>query len=173
MVHKSFTLSNDANVYYLPSKVGRLARHGAMVDSPFPDHVYAHIVFKAWTPSDFISQFYFDSCLLVHLTATIVADFFIVAIDGTRLCTLTQVEVERHESSPSGGVARRHDVVFQPLAIPATAIQDQDTTILGHEDMRPVYTYLDHLATEAIAATLRKQPRTGTTVNFDSLIPDR
>ena len=103
----------------------------------------------------------------------IVADFNIVAIDGTRLCTLTQVEVQRHESSPSGGVTRRHDVVFQPLAIPATAIEDQDVTIFGHENMRQVYKYLDHLASEAIAATLRKKPRIGTAVIFDLLIPVR
>ena len=50
--------------------------------------------------------------------ATIVADFYIVAIDGTHLCTLTEVEVERHESTLLQLVTQRHDVVFQKFVLP-------------------------------------------------------
>lgn len=53
MVHKSFTLNTDANIYYLPSKVGRLTLHEALVDFGLPDQIYVHIVFKSWTPGSY------------------------------------------------------------------------------------------------------------------------
>ena len=51
MVHKSFTLNDDENVYYLPSKVGRLTLHAPFVNLGLPEQVFVHIVFKSWTPS--------------------------------------------------------------------------------------------------------------------------
>jgi hypothetical protein len=95
-----------------------------------------------------------------------------VAVDGTRLCTLTQVEVERHESSRRGPVVRRHDIAFQPLAIPEAAAQEEDNIISGHEDMRQLYKHMDYLATQAITTTLSKQPAVGTEVTLDMLVPN-
>lgn len=52
MVHKSFTLNHDSNVYYLPSKVGKLVIHPDFVEEGMPDFLYTHIVYKRWTPSE-------------------------------------------------------------------------------------------------------------------------
>ena len=58
MVHKSFTLNNDGNIYYLPSKVGNLTLHQAFVDLGLPDEVYVHIVFRSWTPRKYSQKNY-------------------------------------------------------------------------------------------------------------------
>jgi hypothetical protein len=97
---------------------------------------------------------------------TLVADFNIVTIDGTQLCTLTQVEVERHESSPRLPVSHRHDLTFQPFAAPAITVEDHDIDKSPHEDMRKLYTYLDNLAAEAIINTLKHKPAAGTSVSL-------
>lgn len=102
------------------------------------------------------------------LTATLVADFSIVAIDGTRLCSLTNVEVERHESSPRVAVSQRHDVIFQPLADPEITVEQHIIDNSPHEDMRRLYGHLDYLASEVIINTLRNKPAAGTEVWFFS-----
>lgn len=97
---------------------------------------------------------------------TLVADFNIVTLDGTQLCTLTQVEVERHESSPRLPVSQRHDLTFQPLAVPAITIESHVIDGTPHENMRDLYVYLDTLATEAIIATLQNKPVAGKSVSL-------
>jgi hypothetical protein len=172
MVHKLFTLNTDSNVYYLPSKVGRVIVHGAMHGLMLPDRLYAHIVFKAWTPGEYI----FRNTMLPYLiylylvTGAVVADVYIAASDGTRLCTLTQVEVERHENSPSTDISTRYDLVFQPLEIPFTTVEERDITLVEPEDTRQLYVHLDYLASQAISATLSKQFVTGEKVDLYTLV---
>lgn len=84
--------------------------------------------------------------------------------DGTHLSTLSQVEVERHESSPSLALSQRHDLVFQPLAAPEITVEEHTIDRTNHEDMRSLYTYLDTLASAAIQSTLRGKPMAGTEV---------
>lgn len=50
LVHPVVTGVNDAARYYLPSRIGSLIVHDALLDRPFPPIVYTHAVFKAWTP---------------------------------------------------------------------------------------------------------------------------
>lgn len=51
LVHPVVTGVNDAARYYLPSRIGSLIVHDALLDRPFPPIVYTHAVFKAWTPA--------------------------------------------------------------------------------------------------------------------------
>ena len=74
------------------------------------------------------------------------------------------MEVERHESSPHVPVSQRHDVVFQSLANPAITVEEHTIDKTSHEDMRQLYAYLDHLASEVIIKTLRNKPVAGTEV---------
>jgi hypothetical protein len=97
---------------------------------------------------------------------SLVADFSIVTIDGTYLCSLADVEVERHESSPHVAVSQRHDVVFQPFANPAVTVEAHIIDRSPHEDMRPLYNYLDVLASEVITSTLGSKPMVGTEVRL-------
>jgi len=93
-----------------------------------------------------------------------VADFLIVAVDGTHLCTLTEVEVERHESIPVPPVSGRYDVVFQPLSSP-NYVKDQTVTISSErEDLRVLYHYLDSLAGAALKQALMENAIPGNEV---------
>ncbi|KIJ24446.1 hypothetical protein M422DRAFT_274753 [Sphaerobolus stellatus SS14] len=144
---RSFTLNEDTNVYYLPSKVGKLVLHPDFVESGLPDFLYTHIVYKRWTPK------------------TIVADFFIVALDGTHLCTLTEVEVERHESTPISPVTGRYDVVFQPLSCQSRTVDEKVTVTSDREDLRELYKYLDFLAADALKKALESNAVPGNELN--------
>ncbi len=53
LVHPVVTGVNDAARYYLPSRIGALIIHDALVDRPFPPIVYTHATFKSWTPGTF------------------------------------------------------------------------------------------------------------------------
>lgn len=89
------------------------------------------------------------------------ADFYIVAIDGTHLCTLTDVEVERHESAPLSPVSLRHDLTFQPISCPPRIEEEQVTISSERENLYSLYRYMDSLAANAIKNTLRNNPITG------------
>jgi hypothetical protein len=52
MVHPIFTALSDKTLYYLPSRLQNLTVHEALITSPFPRSIYAHIVFRQWTPRE-------------------------------------------------------------------------------------------------------------------------
>ena len=52
MVHPIFTALSDKTLYYLPSRLQNLTVHEALITSPFPRTIYAHIVFRQWTPRE-------------------------------------------------------------------------------------------------------------------------
>jgi len=70
--------------------------HPDFVEFGMLDYLYTYIVYKRWTPSKskMIRTFIISNSLP---TDTIVADLFIVAVDGTHLRTLTEIKVERQE----------------------------------------------------------------------------
>jgi hypothetical protein len=49
-VHPMFSSNFDTNMYFLPSKFGRVLLHDEIVDKPMPDTVYSHIMLQDWTP---------------------------------------------------------------------------------------------------------------------------
>lgn len=53
MVHPMFTYLTDKLLYYLPSRLQNLTIHEALVSSPFPQSLYAHVVFCQWAPREF------------------------------------------------------------------------------------------------------------------------
>jgi hypothetical protein len=160
MVHKYFTLNTDSNVYYLPSKVGRVIIHSAMQNSTFPERAYANIVFGTWTPSNIyiFMNVVNVANLFCPLIGTIVADISIVTSDGSRLCTLTKVEIERHQSFPQVPVSARFDIAFQPWEVPFAIVEERDILIAEPDDMRQFYTYLDNLASNVLSLTMLNQP---------------
>lgn len=98
---------------------------------------------------------------LASLIGTIVADISIVTADGSRLCTLTQVEIERHQSSPQVPVSARFDIALQPWEVPSTIGEERDILIAEPDDMRQFYTYLDYLSSNVLSLTMLNQPLPG------------
>ena len=50
LVHPIVTGINDPARYYLPSRIGALVVHDALLEHPFPSTIYTHATFKGWTP---------------------------------------------------------------------------------------------------------------------------
>ncbi|GJJ14254.1 putative PKS-like protein biosynthetic cluster [Clathrus columnatus] len=147
MVHRAFTLNYDPNVYYLPSKVKRIVLYPDFYEHGIPDVLYTHLVFKEWTPN------------------TIVGDFLITTIDGTTLCSLTGVEVERHESAPTK-VEQRYDLIMQPCSLVDRTQTEEDNVIrqnMPSRDLRPLYRYMDAVACKVSKETLEKKLSVGST----------
>jgi len=88
------------------------------------------------------------------LIGTIVASISIVTSDGSPLCTLTQVEIERHDSSPQVPVSMRFDTAFPPWEIPSAIVEDRDILIAESDDMRQFYSYLDYQASNVLSQTI-------------------
>ena len=61
----------------------------------------------------------------------------------SNIVTLTQVEVERHESSPRMPVSQRHDLTFQPLTVPAIAMESHEIDVDGIDE-RSLTLYSTH-----------------------------
>ena len=59
-----------------------------------------------------VVEHFFQHELSFSSIVTLVADFSIVTANGTYLCTLTRLEVERHDSSSRVAVSQRHDLIF-------------------------------------------------------------
>jgi hypothetical protein len=53
LVHPMFTHLTDKTLYYLPSRLQNLTIHEELLTSPFPRSIYAHVVFRQWTPREF------------------------------------------------------------------------------------------------------------------------
>jgi hypothetical protein len=49
-VHPMFSSNFDTNMYFLPSKFGRVILHDELVEKPMPDTVYTHMRLTGWTP---------------------------------------------------------------------------------------------------------------------------
>lgn len=64
LVHPMFTHLTDKTLYYLPSRLRNLTIHGELLTSPFPRSIYAHVVFRQWTPRKFACCHLFYWCLI-------------------------------------------------------------------------------------------------------------
>ncbi|KIK63364.1 putative polyketide synthase [Collybiopsis luxurians FD-317 M1] len=95
MIHPALTGNADRNVYYLPSKMQRVALHEAHSSLPSLSSVFAHAVFRRWRP---------DGLLF---------DLFIIAPNGQPICTIHGLELARHFISivPPELVAR-YDITY-------------------------------------------------------------
>lgn len=163
MVHRSFTLTYDPNVYYLPSKVKRFSLTADCREHGISDVLYTHLVFKEWTPSTYTFPMCVSSISETYLLETIVGDFIITTIDGTVLCSLTGVEIERHESAPNK-VEERYDLTMQPYSLKERSSRGIENIALPVHDLRPLYRYLDTIACRISKETLAKPLSIGSTV---------
>ncbi|OJT09920.1 hypothetical protein TRAPUB_13598 [Trametes pubescens] len=98
LVHPVVTGVNDAARYYLPSRIGAVIIHDALVEGPFPPIVYTHATFKAWTPE------------------TLVYDLLITTEDGTPLYSVDELEISMHGQRVSG-VEGRYELVYQKTGV--------------------------------------------------------
>lgn len=92
----------------------------------------------------------------------------ITTIDGTVLCNLTGVEIERHESAPTK-VEQRYDLVIQPHSLKDRSTTGEELVICAEPpsyDARPLYRYLDDLALRISENTLGRVSKVGSTVRI-------
>lgn len=99
LVHPMFTHLTDKTLYYLPSRLQNLTIHEELLTSPFPRSIYAHVVFRQWTPQSLT----YDVALLNE--------------DGIRLCTMQSFEVALHGESALYEPRSRFDLVYEPISL--------------------------------------------------------
>ncbi|KAI0364111.1 ketoacyl-synt-domain-containing protein [Pilatotrama ljubarskyi] len=93
LVHPVVTGVNDPSQYYLPSRVGALVLHEALLHRPFPPTLYVHATFKTWTPT------------------TLIYDLLISTEDGTPLYSVDELEISMHGRTVAP-VGSRYEVVY-------------------------------------------------------------
>ncbi|KAH9886258.1 ketoacyl-synt-domain-containing protein [Cubamyces lactineus] len=92
LVHPMVTGMLDTTRYYLPSRIGALVTHDALLSQPLPSTVYAHATFKAWTP------------------ATLKYDLLVMSADGTPLYSVDELEITMYgQKEPR--VESRYEIV--------------------------------------------------------------
>ncbi|KAH7907339.1 putative polyketide synthase [Hygrophoropsis aurantiaca] len=96
IVHPDFTSDWDRNAYYLPSQVGAFVLHNRLLGEQAV--VYAHVTLKEWLPDQ------------------LTVDIQVTSDNGATICTLHDLVAQRHFST-SRKVAKRYDVLHQPLGI--------------------------------------------------------
>ncbi|KAI0325192.1 ketoacyl-synt-domain-containing protein [Cubamyces sp. BRFM 1775] len=93
LVHPMVTGMLDTTRYYLPSKIGALVIHDALLDQPFPSTVYAYATFKAWTPD------------------TLKYDLLVMTESGTPLYSVDELEITMYgQKEPR--VESRYEIVY-------------------------------------------------------------
>ncbi|KAG2142363.1 hypothetical protein DEU56DRAFT_979550 [Suillus clintonianus] len=118
LVHPIFTHLSDETLYYLPSRLQNLTVHEALLTSPFPRSIYAHAVFRQWTPQSLT----YDVTLLDEA--------------GNRLCTMQSFEVALHGESSLYGPTSRFDLVHEPTSLDLSSCRNptEDQTRDGSMD---------------------------------------
>ncbi|KAJ3795783.1 polyketide synthase [Lentinula aff. detonsa] len=113
MIHPAFTGSADKNIYYLPSKIQRVALHEAHNTLPSLPSVFAHVAFRRWRPDG------------------ILFDLSITDPHGRLMCTINGFELARHFiSTIPRELPARYDIAYthtkkhitQPQCGPDSAI---------------------------------------------------
>ncbi|KAI0068636.1 hypothetical protein BV25DRAFT_1910396 [Artomyces pyxidatus] len=115
LVHPSVAGSKDQEYFYLPSKIGTVIIHDALVDNPLPRVIYAHATSRSWSPE------------------TVVYDAIIIDGHGNALCTLEEIELSRHGKPTLRKVEKRFTVAYEQIphsvahvrATPGTAADSQ------------------------------------------------
>ncbi|OSX62600.1 hypothetical protein POSPLADRAFT_1055973, partial [Postia placenta MAD-698-R-SB12] len=98
---RPFNGNYDHNAYYLPAHVDAVILHRNVHEKPLPRHLYAHVVFKGWTPE----QIFYNIALVDDL--------------GRRICTLQSLAVERHHIDPLPMIVRPLHLIYQPAFVSA------------------------------------------------------
>ncbi|KAG2743426.1 hypothetical protein P692DRAFT_201886592 [Suillus brevipes Sb2] len=99
LVHPMFTHLTDKTLYYLPSRLQNLTIHDELLTSPFPRSIYAHVVFRQWTPQ------------------SLTYDVALPNEDGIRLCTMQSFKVALHGESALYEPRSRFDIVYEPISV--------------------------------------------------------
>ncbi|KAI0653728.1 ketoacyl-synt-domain-containing protein [Cubamyces menziesii] len=101
LVHPIVTGINDPARYYLPSRIGALVVHDALLERPFPSTIYTYATFKAWTPE------------------TLVYDLLIMTEDGTPLYSVDELEISMHGQNVPR-VSTRFEVAYHKTGCSVT-----------------------------------------------------
>lgn len=116
---RPFNGNYDHNAYYLPAHVDAVILHRNVHEKPLPRHLYAHVVFKGWTPGSFRS--YSRATCADHLAISEQIFYNIALVDdlGRRICTLQSLAVERHHIDPLPMIVRPLHLIYQPAFVSA------------------------------------------------------
>ncbi|OJA18266.1 hypothetical protein AZE42_05820 [Rhizopogon vesiculosus] len=121
LLHPILTNLSNKTLYYLPSRLQSLTIHEALLTSPFPRSLYAHAVFRQWTPQESLA---YDIALLDE--------------DGNHLCTVQSFEVALHGESSLHEPKVRFDIGYEGVSLDLSScrrptLEDSSTHIQARD----------------------------------------